>query len=129
MTDSVEKTTLHQIRRSNLLLLLRIFTEEQLAKGAAAKGIEGAFAAHLNVSKSTLSHLKSSRNISNKVAQQIEACIGKETGWMDLQHGDHSPTAAELHFLEMARSAWHSTNAAGRRRLLKLAQTQFIHND
>jgi hypothetical protein len=129
MTEPSVTTNLHQVRRDNLHLLLREFTEEQLALGATAKGIEGSFALQLEISAVTLSHIKSSRNISDKVARQVEKRTGKVAGWLDRPNEIHAPTQAESHFLELARQAWRATDAPGRRQLLKLARAGFKNAD
>ncbi|MHB1201199.1 MAG: hypothetical protein ACYCZ6_16920, partial [Polaromonas sp.] len=98
----------HQVRRGNLYLLLREFTEEQIALGVPAKGIEGAFALYIGVSAVTLSHIKGRRNISDKLAHQIEANAGKENGWMDSAQSGPLPTPAETAFLAFAQNAWRS---------------------
>ena len=114
-----------RLRRENLLRLLREFSEAQLALGVAAKGMEQAFATHLEVSPSTLSQLKSSRNMGDKVASQIERHAGKEPGWMDAEHVGVMGTPGESAFIELARLAWRATDAKGRRSLVRLAKTRF----
>ena len=114
-----------RLRRENLLRLLREFSEAQLALGVAAKGIEQAFATYLEVSPSTLSQLKSSRNMGDKVASQIERHAGKEPGWMDAEHVGVMSTPGESAFIELARLAWRATDAKGRRSLVRLAKTRF----
>ena len=114
-----------RLRRENLLRLLREFTQSQLALGVAAKGMEQAFATHLEVSPSTLSQLKSSRNMGDKVASQIERHAGKEPGWMDAEHVGVMSTPGESAFIELARLAWRATDAKGRRSLVRLAKTRF----
>ena len=114
-----------RLRRENLLRLLREFSEAQLALGVAAKGIEQAFATYLEVSPSTLSQLKSSRNMGDKVASQIERHAGKEPGWMDAEHVGVMSTPGESAFIELARLAWRATDAKGRRSLMRLAKTRF----
>ena len=114
-----------RLRRENLLRLLREFSEAQLALGVAAKGIEQAFATYLEVSPSTLSQLKSSRNMGDKVASQIERHAGKEPGWMDAEHVGVMSTPGESAFIELARLAWRATDAKGRRSLVRLAKSRF----
>jgi len=66
------------------------------------------------------SQVKANRNISNKLARQIEGCMKREKGWLDQEHfGGALPTKAEQHFLESARRAWRSADAEGRRELLR----------
>lgn len=113
-------------RRRNLLLLLHQFTEQQVARGVPAKGIVRAFADQINVSAVTLSQLKSDRNVSDKVARQIEALSGKEAFWMDVPHEDQVATPAEEAFIALARAAWRATDAKGRRAMLGLAKKGFI---
>ena len=115
----------NRLRRENLLRLLREFTEAQLALGVAAKGIEQAFATHLEVSPSTLSQLKSSRNMGDKIASQIEQHAGKEPGWLDAEHMGAMSTPGESAFVELARLAWRATDSKGRRSLMRLAKTKF----
>ena len=127
LTTSVPQT--NRLRRENLLRLLREFTEAQLALGVPAKGIELAFAASLEMSPSTLSQLKSSRNMGDKMTAQIEQHAGKQPGWMDAEHmgvrTDVISTPGESAFIELARMAWRATDAKGRRTLMRLAKTRF----
>ena len=115
----------NRLRRENLLRLLREFTQAQLALGVAAKGIEQAFATHLEVSPSTLSQLKSSRNMGDKIASQIERHAGKAPGWMDAEHMGVVSTPGESAFIELARLAWRATDAKGRMSLMRLAKSRF----
>lgn len=116
----------NRLRRENLLRLLREFTEAQLALGTAAKGIEQAFAAQLEVSPSTLSQLKSSRNMGDRIASQIERHAGKLPGWLDAAHVGDISTPGEAAFIVLARLAWRGTDAKGRRLLMRLAKSRFI---
>ena len=125
MPEPTSAPQTNRLRRENLLRLLREFSEAQLALGVAAKGIEQAFATHLEVSPSTLSQLKSSRNMGDKVASQIERHAGKEPGWMDAEHVGVMSTPGESAFIELARLAWRATDAKGRRSLVRLAKTRF----
>ena len=125
MPDQTSGTSIHEIRRANLFLLLREFSEKQIALGAAAKGIESAFAHHINVSQVTLSHLKTSRNISDKVAAQIEVRGGREPGWLSIAHELDTVTPAQQAFEALAVSAWKGGNAKERRRLMQLAKSGF----
>lgn len=115
----------NRLRRENLLRLLREFTEAQLSLGVPAKGIELAFAARLEVSPSTLSQLKSSRNMGDKMAAQIEQHAGKASGWMDAEHLGVMSTPGESAFIELARLAWRATDAKGRSALMRLAKSRF----
>ena len=125
MPEPASTSQPNRLRRENLLRLLREFTEAQLALGAAAKGIEQTFATHLEVSPSTLSQLKSSRNMGDKIASQIEQHAGKAPGWMDAEHLGVMGTHGESAFIDLARLAWRATDARGRRALMRLAKTRF----
>lgn len=116
---------MHHTRRDNLHLLLRAFSEREIVNGATAKGLEGAFAAHIGVTAITLSHLKRSRNISDKVASQIESACGVERGWMSTPHGELAPTSAQQQFEYLARMVWLGGNAKTRRDLMRLAKNGF----
>lgn len=125
MPEPTSASRTNRLRRENLLRLLREFSEAQLALGIAAKGIEQAFATYLEVSPSTLSQLKSSRNMGDKVASQIERHAGKQPGWMDAEHVGVMSTPGESAFIELARLAWRATDARGRRSLMRLAKARF----
>jgi hypothetical protein len=125
MSESKPATETNRLRRENLLRLLREFTEHQLALGVPAKGIELAFAAHLEVSPSTLSQLKSSRNMGDKMAAQIEQHAGKPVGWMNAEHIGVLSTPGESAFVDLARQAWRATDSKGRRELMRLAKAKF----
>jgi plasmid maintenance system antidote protein VapI len=118
-------SNLHAIRRANLLALLQTFCEKQLATGVPAKGLELAFAEQLQVSKSLFSQLKSSRNISDAMAMQIEKRCGAARGWLSIerQPAAHARAlAGEERFLELARVAYRAQNGAGRKELLSYLQ-------
>ncbi len=125
MSKPTTASQTNRLRRENLLRLLREFTEQQLSLGVPAKGIELAFAAHLEVSPSTFSQLKSSRNMGDKMAAQIERHAGKEPGWIDAEHPGVMSTPGESAFIELARLAWRATDAKGRRSLMRLAKSKF----
>ena len=128
MEMSQSPLSIHVIRRTNLLTLLRVFSEQRIAAGDSAKGIEGAFAAHIGVSAVTLSHLKTRRNVSDKMALQIESACAKAPGWLGWLSGarrDSLSGPAELFFLDRARVAWRQGNAKEKRRLMKLAKNDF----
>jgi hypothetical protein len=118
--------SIHITRRANLLLLLREFCENQLAKGIPAKGIEGLFAELIQVSPSTLSQLKSSRNIGDKIATQVEIRSGKEQGWLSIAHDTEVVTQAQQAFLALASAAWQGGSAKERSRLMRLAKVEFV---
>jgi hypothetical protein len=104
-------------RRLNALALFQVYAEHALAAGASPKGMEQAFAAELEISPSMWSQIKSSRPIGDKLARQIEQHQGKPAGWLDEAREVTSPSAAEKAFMDLALSAWRSTNSAGRKAL------------
>ncbi len=104
-------------RRQNALALFQDYAEKALAQGASPKGLEQAFAATLQISPSMWSQIKSSRPIGDKLARQIEHLQGKPSRWLDETRAHSAPTPAELTLMELALSAWRSTNSAGRKAL------------
>lgn len=104
-------------RRQNALALFQAYAEKALASGAPPKGLEQAFAAILQISPSMWSQIKSSRPIGDKLARQIESACAQAAGWLDETRKDTVPSAAEVVFVELALSAWRSTNSAGRKAL------------
>jgi plasmid maintenance system antidote protein VapI len=124
--SAVSASNLHAIRRANLLALLQSFCEKQLATGVPAKGLELAFAEQLQVSKSLLSQLKSSRNISDAMAMQIEKRCGTAKGWLSLEHlatANARALAGEDRFLELARVAYRAQSVEGRKVLRLYLET------
>ena len=109
------------IRRRNVLALFQAHAGQALASGEPPKGLEQAFATRLQISPSMWSQIKASRPIGDKLARQIETLAGRPVGWLDVSHEGADmaakPTAAEAAFLELALSAYRSTDAAGRREL------------
>ena len=105
------------IRRQNALALFQAYAEKALASGASPKGLEQAFAATLQISPSMWSQIKSSRPIGDKLARQIESACDQGAGWLDETRKDTAPSAAEAAFVELALSAWRSTNSPGRKAL------------
>ena len=104
-------------RRQNALALFQAYAEKALAAGASPKGLEQAFAATLQISPSMWSQIKSSRPIGDKLARQIESACEQRGGWLDETRKDVAPSVAETAFLDLALSAWRSTNNAGRKAL------------
>jgi hypothetical protein len=104
-------------RRQNALALFQDYAEKALAAGGAPKGLEGAFAAVLQISPSMWSQIKASRPIGDKLARQIEVMTGRQGGWLDEARKDASPTPAETAFLDLALTAYRSTNSDGRKLL------------
>ena len=111
MTDSTVS------RRRNVLALFQAYAEGAVATGAAPKGLEQAFAAHVEISPSMWSQIKSSRPIGDKLARQIEQHCAKPAGWLDEQREAAGLTPGEQQFLALALQAWRTTNAEGRKAL------------
>lgn len=97
---------------------------EHAALGAEPLGLAAEFAKKLQVSASMWSQIKSTktpRNISDNLARQIEKCCGKPSLWLDApQHDDALPDPGEERFMELARLAYRSQNARGKRELRTL---------
>jgi len=104
-------------RRQNALSLFQAYAEKALSSGASPKGLEQAFAATLQISPSMWSQVKSSRPIGDKLARQIESACDQRAGWLDEARKHTEPSAAEAAFVELALSAWRSTNSQGRKAL------------
>ena len=104
-------------RRQNALALFQAYAEKALVSGASPKGLEQSFAATLQISPSMWSQIKASRPIGDKLARQIESECARPAGWLDETRKDTAPSAAETTFLELALTAWRSTNSAGRKAL------------
>ena len=104
-------------RRRNVLALFQAYAESAVAAGTAPKGLEQAFAAHVEISPSMWSQIKSSRPIGDKLARQIEQHHAKPAGWLDEARESDSVAPAEKAFLDLALKAWRATNNAGRKAL------------
>ena len=104
-------------RRRNVLSLFQAFAEGAVAAGVAPKGLEQAFAAHVEISPSMWSQVKSSRPIGDKLARQIERHCGKPPGWLDEEREAAGLTPGEQQFLALALQAWRSVNSDGRKAL------------
>ena len=104
-------------RRRNVLALFQAYAESAVAGGTAPKGLEQAFAAHVEISPSMWSQVKSSRPIGDKLARQIEQHCGKPAGWLDKAREAAGLTPGEQQFLALALNAWRATNADGRKAL------------
>ena len=104
-------------RRRNVLALFQSFAESAVAAGAAPKGLEQAFAAHVEISPSMWSQIKSARPIGDKLARQVEQHCGKPAGWLDEEREAAGLTPGEQLFLALALLAWRATNAEGRKAL------------
>ena len=90
-------------RRRNVLALFQAYAESALSAGTAPKGLEQAFAAHVEISPSMWSQIKSSRPIGDKLARQIEQHCGKPAGWLDEEREAAGLTPGEQQFLALAR--------------------------
>jgi hypothetical protein len=104
-------------RRRNVLALFQSWAEGAVAGGAAPKGLEQAFAAHVEISPSMWSQIKSSRPIGDKLARQIERHCGKPAGWLDEERAAAGPTPGEQRFLALALQAFRAADADGRKAL------------
>ena len=104
-------------RRRNVLALFQAYAESAVATGAAPKGLEQAFAAHVEISPSMWSQIKSSRPIGDKLARQIEQHCARPAGWLDEEREAAGPSPGEQQFLALALQAWRATNGAGRKAL------------
>ena len=105
------------IRLRNLLSLHQAFVQERVSKGEPLSGLEGAFAASLEVSLSMWSQIKSGRTVGDKLARQFESKRSKPAGWLDLEHPETAPDPAEEKFIAMCRVAWANADRAGRSEL------------
>jgi transcriptional regulator with XRE-family HTH domain len=112
----------HLVRRENLLRLLREFSQARIARGEPTNGTEKAFAEQLQVSKSLLSQFKSSRNISDAIAKQIEARCKKPEGWLGVEHTEvvARPAPGEDAFVALARAAYRAADRESRIKLRAL---------
>ena len=100
-----------------MLALFQAYAEGAVATGTAPKGLEQAFAAHVEISPSMWSQIKSSRPIGDKLARQIEQHCGKALGWLDEEREAAGLTPTEQQFLALALKAWRATNSDGRKAL------------
>ncbi len=110
------------VRRANLLFLLQGYAENYVANGTTTTGIDQSFAAHIQVSPSMLSQMKSGRPISDKLAKQIESACKRPANWLSEQHTDQKPSSGEAAFMTLAREAWRTQDAKGKRTLAKVVR-------
>jgi hypothetical protein len=110
---------MHTIRRENLHALIREFAQARIASGEPVNGAERAFAEQLQMSKSLLSHLKTSRPISDAIALQIERRCKKTAGWLSAVHGTIEARSApgEEAFIAQVRTAYRALDRDGRAKL------------
>jgi hypothetical protein len=126
----MDSENVNRNRRNNLLIIIREFSERELAAGESPVGMLGRIAKQLGLSAGGLSQFKgdakgTARNIGDAAAAQIESKSGKPKGWMDADHGGDAINPAENAFIELARTAWRTTDAKGRRQLMQLAKRGF----
>jgi hypothetical protein len=114
-THPVTNLTLN--RRRNALALFQSYAEAAMARGAAPKGLEQAFAATLEISPSLWSQIKSARPIGDKLARQIEHHCAKPEGWLDEARESPGLTQAEQQIMALTLKAWRSLNRDGRKAL------------
>ncbi len=122
ISSRADKAGLHATRQTNLRILLKEFSQARIAAGGPTNGTEKAFAEQLQMSKSLLSQLKSSRNISDVIAKQIESCCKKTNGWLSEARADVAPRPApgEEVFVALARAKYRQLNSEARSRLKSL---------
>lgn len=108
------------IRLRNLLSLHQAFVQERISKGETLAGLEGDFAASLEVSLSMWSQIKSGRTVGDKLARQFEAKRSKPAGWLDQEHPETAADPAEEKFIAMCRIAWTHADRAGRAELKRM---------
>ncbi len=108
-----EPTDLHAIRRNNLNALYREFATKAVTDSSRAIGTDAAFAAHIGVSPSMWSQIRSHRAIGPRVARQIEAKCGLNANWLDLarETPPASPSKTDQKLLSLAqRLAAHGSS-------------------
>lgn len=108
------------IRLRNLLSLHQVFVQERISQGEPTAGLEGAFAASLEISLSMWSQIKAGRTVGNKLARQFESKTSKATGWLDQEHSETAADPAEEKFIAMCRTAWATADRAGRADLKRI---------
>ena len=113
------------LRRRNLLMQMSLYSQREIAEGRTGSAL--AFAELVQIHPSLLSKLRggsgdSTRDVSDKLARQIEARLGLDTGWLDVEHQDAPPTAAEAAIMQLALSAYQAGDARGRRELRRYLQ-------
>jgi hypothetical protein len=108
------------IRLRNLLSLHQAFVQERVSKGEPLAGLEGDFAASLEVSLSMWSQIKSGRTVGDKLARQFESKRSKPPGWLDTEHPETVSDPAEEKFITMCRVAWTNADRVGRAELKRI---------
>lgn len=103
-----------QIRRANLLRLFSQFVAQRQAAepGASLVGMDKSFAERIQIDNTYFSRMKSGgRQVSNRLARQIESLTGQPKGWLDEEHEVESSKGL-TRFLELAEKAYLSAPAA-----------------
>lgn len=108
------------IRLRNILSLHQAFVQERVSKGEPLAGLEGDFAASLEVSLSMWSQIKSGRTVGDKLSRQFESKRSKPAGWLDQEHPETATDPAEEKFIAMCRAAWTNADRAGRAELKRM---------
>lgn len=103
-----------QIRRANLLRLFSQFVAQRQAAepGASLVGMDKAFAERIQIDNTYFSRMKSGgRQVSNRLARQIESLTGQPKGWLDEEH-EVEASKGLTRFLELAEKAYLAAPAA-----------------
>ena len=85
-----------------------------VSQGVAPSGLEGAFAASIDISASLWSQIKAGRTVGDVLAKQIENKASKPSGWLDEIHEETVNDPMEERFIEACRAAWRATDREGR---------------
>lgn len=108
-------------RRRNLLMQLALFSQLEIAVGRT--GSAASFAERVGIHQSLLSKLRGAspgsdtRDLSDKLARQIEARLGLKAGWLDEGRDEAPMTSGEASFVEIALRAYRNVDAKTRREL------------
>lgn len=109
------------IRRQNVVDLFQRFAEDKIAAGEQPKGLEGLFAAHLEVSGAMWSMVKSgARPVGDKLARQIERRCQVPAGWLDEEREPQGLSQAEQQFLALALKVYRQATSSGKKQLRAL---------
>lgn len=103
-----------QIRRTNLLKLFSQFVASRQAEqpGVSLVGIDKAFSQLIQIDNTYFSRMKTGgRQVSNKLARQIEALTGQPKGWLDEEH-EAQPSKGLKRFLDLAEKAYVASPAS-----------------
>ncbi len=112
----------HVTRRQNLASLFSTFVAQaQTANPTASlSGLDKAFAARIQIANSSFSSYRTgNRPMGARIARQMEAVMGLESGWMDIEHGaDASDDDVELNrFVKLATRAYKRASPMHRQML------------